>query len=221
MQKFLDLRSRDPNDAIRFLSRLFKPHEELQLCLRDPGTGTNLDAHHTLQALAADLQRRAGTKATPSDFNLNISAIRRGNALVHPVTLAKMSAHDEQFSQSEVDEVIADLHRGSRTLRGSYAAVKASSPGGRRLTCALMNLSLTLQIVASTWAWRLFFHLRKKGPRVVQTVECLRPISLVTELAAILDGLLLARHAGSFTDFWGSSQSGGVYEALSSVLALT
>ena len=83
-----------------------------------------------------------------------------------------------------------------------------------------MNLSRALQILATTWCFREFSPIRKKGPPIVQAFDNLRPISVASELAAVHDGLFLLRQSAKLISFWGPAQSGGLHEALASVLAI-
>ena len=55
----------------------------------------------------------------------------------------------------------------------------------------------------------------------MQSISCLRPVSFSSVLAATIDALLLSRCRSLLEAFWGPCQSGGVHEALVSVLALT
>ena len=55
---------------------------------------------------------------------------------------------------------------------------------------------------------------------MVRSVSCLRAVSFSSEMAAFLDALILSRCKPHSEEFWGAEQSGGIYDALSSVLCV-
>ena len=55
---------------------------------------------------------------------------------------------------------------------------------------------------------------------MVRKVSCLRPISLCCDMAQVIDALWLGRNADRLECFFGHSQTGGVSDPLSLVLAL-
>ena len=75
-------------------------------------------------------------------------------------------------------------------------------------------------MVASSSAQHEFVHLHKYGPLVVSDVFNLRPISVASDLSAVQDALFLSRNQHKLSTFWDPSQSGGLYDALASVLCV-
>ena len=61
---------------------------------------------------------------------------------------------------------------------------------------------------------------KKKGPNTVRSRANLRPISIVRDLAAISDGLLMNRARDDLACYWGPTQFGGVSEALACVVTV-
>ena len=96
--------------------------------------------------------------------------------------------------------------------------MKESSGGGYALLRSIMNMSFLWGITSSYMASRQCSPIRKSGGMVISKIKCLRPVSQATELAAVQDGLLLARHGLKLVRFWGADQYGGTYEAQAPVL---
>ena len=149
-----------------------------------------------------------------------VSELRQTGCLINPETNEALVDTEPLYSDDEVNEVNHSLKLGSKCLRGCYAAVKPTAPGGRSLIRSLLNLSLFLQLVASATTLRELNPIRKGGAHVVTLISNLRPISIASELAAIQDGLFLLRHRRRLISYWGPAQCGGVYEALACVLCL-
>ena len=224
LERYMSLRQSDRASADRFLSNLVKPKEALSLALRS-STNTLLTPAESVHTIQQDLcQRSAAVSSTceshkqmMADF---VSRIRRAQGLVHPTTGAVRAECEQRFSEAELGEVIAELCKSSVSLRGCYAAVKALPVGGRKTTLALANICLQFGLFATTATLREFNPIRKKGPKVVQSVSCLRPIFFSSDMAAVLDALILKRCRHVLTDYCSPGQSGGVYDALLCVLAV-
>ena len=224
LSRYIALRGDDRGAADRFLSRLVRPKEVLQLALRDSANAL-LGTHGCIESIEADLRGRSTNTSTRcpvhhaavGDF---VAKLRNSRALLHPRTGATLPDTQMAFTPGEVGEVISQLSRTSVSLRGCYAAVKASSIGGRAVTLAIVNICFNLTLFPSSATLREFNPIRKKGPKVVHSLSCLRPISFSSDLAAVLDALILRRCRSAFVEFWGPGQSGGVYDALLCVLAV-
>ena len=177
-----------------------------------------------LELVREDLISRAAGAAPPEPrqrvMSQFVSLIRSSGALIDPSTATAVADEVVYFSDAELATVLSQIQANSTTITGCYAAVKASPSGGRRLTLAIANLSLFFQLLPSALVLREFAPIHKKGPLLVRSMGCLRPISMASELAAVLDGLILHRHGTTIQQFWGPNQCGGVYEALATVLAV-
>ena len=120
-----------------------------------------------------------------------VSYIRRSNGLVHPITGATLSDSERAFTIAELSSALSGMRRGSKTLRCCQAALKAESTGGRELILTLVNLAFSAGVYVTSWTLREFNHIRKKGPVVVKTMSCLRPISLSSDLAAAMEKVMV------------------------------
>ena len=223
--RYVSLRQSDRGAADRFLSKLVKPKESLTVALRSP-SNTLLSTGESLGAIKDDLCNRSSggiakrcgiLTRTTADF---VSRVRRSRALTDPAIGTVRAESNGKFSESELGAVIGDFSRSSVSLRNCYAAVKAVPVGGRRVTLAIANMCFEFGLFPTTATLREFNPIRKKGPKVVQSVSCLRPISFSSDFAAVLDALLLKRCRNALVEFWGPCQSGGVYDALLCVLAV-
>jgi hypothetical protein len=56
--------------------------------------------------------------------------------------------------------------------------------------------------------------------RIVRITACLRPISIVADLAGVSEGLFIHHFGSILQEYWGPSQCGGVLEALVCVAAI-
>ena len=88
------------------------------------------------------------------------SPLCQSNCLIDPASGDALLDEQPHVHSREVDEVIHTLKSSSKYLRGCYAAVKSSVPGGRALIRSILNLSLLLQLVASVSALREFNPIR-------------------------------------------------------------
>ena len=149
-----------------------------------------------------------------------VSAIRACGALHDAIRDGPVTDDHTIFAAWELDQVISKLKGGSSSLFGSYSSIKATCSGGRHLLLVLVNLIWAFQVLPALSVAREFIPIRKKEPTVVRSISCLRPISMASDLAGVVDGLWLLRVGGKLQQFWGPAQSGGVHEALSLVVGL-
>ena len=222
--KYVELRHSNPADASRVLSSLLRPSSHLQLALRDPVDGHPMSPSETIDALTEDLLLKSDqAQSADGEFEAarraEVQFIRANGALVEPGSLTKMVDMDQLFSQTEVNTVINRLNKNKKCFRGSYSCMKALGFGGRALVCALQNLSFALGITASEWSLRQTTPIHKKGPLLVHSIVCTRPISQASDMTAVQDGLFLLRHRRKLEVYWGPCQGGGRTEALSFALA--
>ena len=224
VSKYLDLKHHDPQSAERWLSSLLKPLEPLNLQLSG-ADGSALVGAACLPSLQADLQARATSSKPISETAAKktrdyVAAIRASSATMQPHLGLSSYATFVPFTEEQLDLVLRGVSAGSRALRISKAASRTSSPGARRLLLAIANLTLALQCSPSSCLRREFIFLRKKGPMIVRLTSHLRPISIVAELAALTDGLLLQRIGARLEEHWGPTQCGGTMESLICVIAI-
>ena len=90
----------------------------------------------------------------------------------------------------------------------------------RIATLGLANLALHVGLTSSLWSLRQFVHLRKAGPSVVRSIRCLRPVSLVCNMAHAIDALWIQRNRRQLDVFAGPCQPGGVSGVVLLVLAV-
>ena len=222
--RFANLKCSDPSHADRFLSNVLKPRMSLQLDLRDE-SGNSLNTHDSLDALKTDLLSRSThalsrSSAQTMHASSLVSRIRLSRGVRHPCSGCLVPCQDHEFSTTEAAAALDQLHRGSRAIRGCYAAMKCSSFGGRYLSLQIANFCLRMGLFPSSCTLREFNHIRKSGQTVVRSVSCLRAVSFSSEMAAFLDALILSRCKPILEEFWGTDQAGGIYDALSSVLCV-
>eukprot|EP00973_Karenia_brevis_P001214 166574-Karenia_brevis.AAC.1 len=77
-----------------------------------------------------------------------------------------------------------------------------------------------MAVASSIKSVREFAPLRKAGPRIVRSVENLRPISISTDLVQVQDGLWVQRNMRHFEQYCGPCQVDGVSDAISLLLAV-
>ena len=88
------------------------------------------------------------------------------------------------------------------------------------VTLGLANLALHVGLTSSLWSLRQFVHLRKAVPSAVRSITCLRPVSLVCDMAHAIDAVWIQRNRGQWEFFAGPCQLGGVSGAVLLVLAV-
>ena len=218
--KYLTLKSHDSGAADKFLSALLKPNDCISLELVDPFTHCALDWIQSLEVVKQDLINRT-LDATPADpvarsaCERYVSSIRRSGA----ISSSQPSPTPQKYTMTELQGVLRALKTRSRCLRGCHAASRVRLQGARLLILAIINLCVAFQTAPTTTFLRLFFLLKKKGPNTVRDQSNIRPVSLVSDLMAVHDGLFLSRHRKQLSDYWGPSQCGGSTEALACVVA--
>ena len=124
------------------------------------------------------------------------------------------------YTMDELEVVLDCLVSKKKCFRGTPAALKVASVGAKCLHLALVNLSLRMGLTASLWALRVFTHIRKKGPRIVRCAHNLRPISFGSDCAQLQDALWVLRNKPHILKFCGPSQTAGVSDPASAVIAL-
>jgi hypothetical protein len=221
----------DPPSAARFLAQYFSRQKSFSIALLHPD-GSALDGPGMVDAVSEHLKERAtfghhGRDAEAAEQQRRmVASIRSGGAL--PSLAHRMAIRPPYTTQSggpkysgpELDEALGTLKEGKACIKGSYAAVRADSPGGYQLSLALVNLGRACRLTSILWSLRRFAPLRKCGPRLVRSAVCLRPISLCSDMAAVQDALWLARCRGVLERFAGPEQVGGRSDAQSLLLAM-
>ena len=206
-----------------FLAKLLRPNIATQIRLKHKSTGELLSTGEALTAILDDITSRPlDTKVLVADSassSHQVSAIRALGAVVDPTTEAELIDDWCPYTIDEINLCIESLDPTKYTFRGCYASLLRAGNGARRFICALLNLAMQLQICASSWCERVYNPIRKKGPTVVVSLQCLRPISQGAEMAALCDALFLLRRRRKLEDFWGPCQGGGRAETLSFALA--
>ena len=93
---------------------------------------------------------------------------------------------------------------------------------GRQVTLALANPSRRFGLTSSLWSLSLkaVSHIRKSDSRNVRHIKCLRPVSLVSDMAHVVDGLWIGRNRLLLEHMAGPGQVGGVSSPQFLVLAL-
>lgn len=120
----------------------------------------------------------------------------------------------------ELETALNLLKPGKSVTHGSFAALRAKEPCGRRLSLALVNLGRHLCITSVHWSLRVVRGLRKSGPKTVRQVKCLRGISIATDMASLQDALWVGRNGERLTSYAGIDQHGGVGDPVLLVLAI-
>ena len=130
---------------------------------------------------------------------------------VHP-----LGTQEPLYSMREVDDMLDALKPASAAVKGCYASLKSSVPWGRRLTRAVANISRHCGLTSNLWSARQISPLHKSGPGVVRQLACLRPISISTVMASVVDGLWTSRNRRRLEAYCGVAQQGGVGERVGS-----
>ena len=134
--------------------------------------------------------------------------------------VSSIPVNTDEFDFDEVDSVVENLNTSSRCLRLCYATHKPRGNGLQNLTLVIVNLSVFLQLSPVTCLTREIVMLREKRPRVVTKIVNLRPISIVSDHAAIADGVTAMRIRPTMQRYCGETQFGGQYEAFFCVVAV-
>ena len=124
------------------------------------------------------------------------------------------------YTAEEITRAISRLRASGGGLGCATAALKSSVLAGRRVTACLANLSQHMCITSSLRSLRKYSPRHESGPRIVRSTSSLRPISICSDLAQLLDALWVERHFPCIQEYSGDSQVGGVSDPLSLVLAV-
>ena len=209
------LRQKDRAQSERFLSSFFNKASEFQIALLDESSGEPLSHEAMLDLLVEDMMSRAS-----NDFPADARSLQETDLLVSDVrSRGGFDLHDDSWSEpiqdsfytlEELDDVLQKCHSSKKCLHGCFSLLKSSQSSHRKVVLGLANLSRHVGLTSSLWSLRQFAHIRKSGARIVRKVQCLRPISLVADMAHVIDGLWLARNRSKLESFAGPNQVGGV-----------
>ncbi len=232
VDRYKAIKRKAPGAAERYLASQLSPASQVTIALIDPDDGHPLSPVEMVGNVTRDIKARA-----QNDFHQDEQAKKRFDEVVH--RLKSKGAHPDSidmvqsqsslndrppdtgpYTMEELDAVLHDLDPNKATVRGCYAALRATCEAGKRLTLALMNLGRHVAMTSSLWATRRCQPIRKSGPRLVRKISCLRPVSLCCDLARVQDSLWLWRWFGTLMSFCGSDQVGGVSDPISPLLAL-
>ncbi|CAK0827030.1 unnamed protein product, partial [Prorocentrum cordatum] len=189
--QYARLRAQGPGSAERFVSRVFAEQRAFKIALVDAETGQALDPSDMLARIEEDLFARVrndfpfdeGAAIAQRDLVTSIRAAGGGPELASP-----LGAQEPLCTMREVDDMLDALKPTSAALKGCYASLKSPVPMGRRLTRAVANISRHCGLTSNLWSARQISPLHKSGPRVVRQLNCLRPISISTVMASVVDG---------------------------------
>ena len=205
------------NQAQRLLSALIRPPEKLQLALRDD-EGDVLPLSEALRLLVNNVEERAqgshsGDVLFTRKVQQEIKTIR-ARALLHtacevgdPSSLTEVARTCEQMASNKASVALprANLQRGNEA--------------GIVVAWALSCLISVCCVTPSSW-YREITPIRKRGPKIVSDVNCLRPISYVGDLESLVDALWLRRNKTSLEVYCGGEQHGGRSDATLITLAI-
>lgn len=203
VDKYRQMRRRDPGGAERFLTRIFARKRNFIIALTDPTTGVHLSEQQMVQELVRDLFERAHNELHQNpkiaeEIDINLSSIRSNGAVPTRGDRAPQESagtNDDPvqraalYTEDELAQVLSGMRAMKHCIKGAYAALKAAVPEGRRLTLALVNLGKWVGLTSTLWSVRQFAHIRKNGPRVVQRINNLRPLSICSDMAQVQDRL--------------------------------
>ena len=159
-----------------------------------------------------------------NDFPFDEAAVGAQRDLVTSIRAAggdpepayPLGTQEPLYSMREVDDMLDALKPASAAVKGCYASLKSSVPWGRRLTRAVANISRHCGLTSNLWSARQISPLHKSGPGVVRQLACLRPISISTVMASVVDGLWTSRNRRRLEAYCGVAQQGGVGERVGS-----
>ena len=205
-----DMLATDRSEACRVISSLIRPREKLQLAFNDDA-GKILPLERCLQTLAENIEDRAqGPHPGNIVFNRQVQTMVRHFR-------AEALKHTEQqvgdpFLLEEVAQVCCSLRRNKASATLPLANLRAASDAG---LCAAWSLCCLISVACvspSSW-FREVTPIRKKGPKVVSDVACLRPISYVGDLENLSDALWLNHNKQALEAYYGQEQHGGRSDA--------
>ena len=210
------LRSTDRGSSEKFLSSFFSKESRFSVNLLDEDTGEPLSTEGMLDALVVDMMAQASNEFSAdasflAQVDLSVADIRQHGGL-SPDTVAAAGSvpEDAPYTESEFEAVLVKCLSSKKCLHGCFSLLKASNQEHRSVLLGLANLSRHVGLTSTIWSLRQFAHIRKSGGMVVRRIQCLRPVSLVTDMAHLVDGLWLQRNRAKMQAFAGPSQIGGV-----------
>ena len=221
---FLCLQRENPAAAEKFLGRYFAKADVFELSLLD-SAGFPLSDAGMLEALVADLMSRANNdfdfdSTFDSTCGYDIGNFRRFGVRAVKVDVGGPQSVSGKYTLSDLECCLNKMSTSKKCLRICFHVVTSRNRSMRELTLALANFSLHVGLTSSLWSLRQFAHIRKCGPSVVRSIKCLRPVSLVSDMAHVVDGLWIARNRQVLEHYAGPCQLGGVSSAVLLVLAL-
>ncbi|OLP92388.1 hypothetical protein AK812_SmicGene25805 [Symbiodinium microadriaticum] len=219
VNSYARLRQQDRGASEKFLSSFFNKESQFRISLLDEDTGQSLSEDDMLSALVEDMMARAD-----NDFPADNELLRRVDTAVAEVrrlggfsscdSVASQAAwsdvQDGPYTEAELERVLQKCKSSKRCLHGCFALLKAQNTLHRQLLLSLANLSRHVGLTSTIWSLRQFAHIRKSGSMVVRRIQCLRPISLTTDMAHLVDGLWLNRNRLKMEALAGPCQVGGV-----------
>ena len=183
-----------------------------------------------VETLVADLMARARNDFAQDQeaaraLKVKVSEIRKAGAVAAGEDGGGQAGSERgvaegPYTNEEVAAAIGRLKAGKSTLCCAVAALKSKVLAGRQVSAGLVNLARHMGITSSLWALRKFTPRHKKGPRVVRSVSCLRPVSICSDMAQLQDALWVGRNQGALQDYCGGEQLGGVSDPVSMVPAV-
>ena len=218
MKQYLETRARDPAAAESLLSKFFERADAFSLQLMDD-RGFPLSDAGMLEALVEDMFARADN-SFPFDHEFS----RETDLRVSRYRALGVDQNEQAvvgpFSMEDLNSCLQKIGKSKKCLKVSFDVVLSKNSEMRRLTLGLANLALHVGLTSSLWSLRQFAHLRKSGPHAVRSIKCLRPVSLVSDMAHVVDGLWIARNKRLLEYYAGPCQLGGVFAAIFVVLTL-
>ena len=145
--KYVELRETNRGEADAFIAKIIKPKEQLTTLFHHQDTGEVMTLPETIATMQADMMQRA-ERAWARDpghkdrTERQVSCIRASFATRDPSTGMRFTINEPLFTLQELEEVLRNTRKTGATLRGSNAALKSETLGGKLTTFALMNLSL-------------------------------------------------------------------------------
>ena len=231
VSRYLSLLTSQPNQAKAFLSSWFKKDRDFGYALAEPNTGAVSGVQQTISAIQHDLLGRADNDFYQDPeceraLEQSVRTIHRHKAVPRGIPgladapESNTAVNAAPYSWQELEEVQRSFRLRKQSYRCALAAAKTSCPPAKALNLALVNLARECELTSSLWCERRITPIRKAGPRVVRKVTNLRPISVVSDMAAVQDGLWLGRCKKILEDFTGAAQLGGKFETVAIVLAV-
>ncbi len=218
VQRYLQLCEASPGDAEAFLSSLLKPKAPTQIAIRDPRTGERWSLRQTVQALQHDVATR-GQAAEPENPTMGKAVratVREARCQAQMATIAEP---EDPFTIEQVATAARRINPHRASARLPREAVRSRVPLAERLTWALLCLISVVGLVPALWH-RVIKPIRKRGPRLVTQLECLRPVRYVDNLEGLFALLWLDEAQHVLNSYTGQLQAGGKYDAVLVVIAI-